>query len=113
MTFAGWLHRHRLPVLAVAFVLTLAGLYAAISLPVGLFPLTSFPRIRIEVDAGSMPAKQMLVDVTEPLEAAARAVPGAVDVSSTTSRGSAEIFVDFPWGSDMNRALLSVDAAFA
>lgn len=113
MTFAGWLHRYRLPVLAVAFVLTLAGIYAAISLPVGLFPLTSFPRIRIEVDAGSMPAKQMLVDVTEPLEAAARAVPGAVDVSSTTSRGSAEIFVDFPWGSDMTRALLSVDAAFA
>ncbi|MGN6666669.1 MAG: efflux RND transporter permease subunit, partial [Trinickia sp.] len=113
MTFAGWLHRYRLPVLAVTFTLTLAGIYAAISLPVGLFPLTSFPRIRIEVDAGSMPAKQMLVDVTEPLEAAARAVPGAVDVSSTTSRGSAEIFVDFPWGSDMNRALLSVDAAFA
>lgn len=113
MTFAGWLHRHRLPVLAVAFVLTMAGLYAVISLPVGLFPLTSFPRIRIEVDAGSMPAKQMLVDVTEPLEAAARAVPGAVDVASTTSRGTAEIFVDFPWGSDMNRALLSVDAAFA
>ncbi len=113
MTLAGWLHRYRLPVLCVAFVLTIAGIYAAISLPVGLFPLTSFPRIRIEVDAGSMPARQMLVDVTQPLEAAARAVPGAVDVSSTTSRGSAEIFVDFPWGSDMNRALLSVDAAFA
>jgi multidrug efflux pump subunit AcrB len=113
MTLAGWLHRYRLPVLCVAFVLTLAGIYAAVSLPVGLFPLTSFPRIRIEVDVGSMPAKQMLVDVTEPLEAAARAVPGATDVSSTTSRGSAEIFVDFPWGSDMNRALLSVDSAFA
>ena len=113
MTFPRWLHRNRLPVLAVAFILTLAGVYAAISLPVGLFPLTSFPRIRIEVDAGSMPAKQMLIDVTEPLEAAARAVPGAVGVSSTTSRGSAEIFVDFPWGSDMNQALLSVDSAFA
>ncbi|MCG5079002.1 efflux RND transporter permease subunit [Paraburkholderia tagetis] len=113
MTFPRWLHRNRLPVLAVAFILTLAGVYAAISLPDGLFPLTSFPRIRIEVDAGSMPAKQMLIDVTEPLEAAARAVPGAVGVSSTTSRGSAEIFVDFPWGSDMNQALLSVDSAFA
>ncbi|WP_434667071.1 efflux RND transporter permease subunit [Paraburkholderia sp. A3BS-1L] len=113
MTFPRWLHRNRLPVLAVAFILTLAGVYAAVGLPVGLFPLTSFPRIRIEVDAGSMPARQMLIDVTEPLEAAARAVPGAVGVSSMTSRGSAEIFVDFPWGSDMNRALLSVDSAFA
>ena len=33
--------------------------------------------------------------------------------TSTTSRGSAEIFVDFPWGSDMRQALLGVDAAFA
>ena len=60
-----------------------------------------------------MPAKQMLIDVVEPLEAVARAVPGAVGVTSTTSRGSAEIFVEFPWGSDMNQALLSIDAAFA
>ncbi len=55
-----------------------------------------------------MPAKQMLIDVTQPLEEAARAVPRAIDVVSTTSRGSAEIFVDFPWGSDMNQALLRV-----
>jgi multidrug efflux pump subunit AcrB len=55
----------------------------------------------------------MLINVTEPLEEVARAVPGAVDVVSTTSRGSAQIFVDFPWGSDMKQALLGVDAAFA
>ncbi len=44
---------------------------------------------------------------------AARAVKQALDVVSTTSRGSAEIFVDFPWGSDMNQALLAVQAVFA
>ncbi len=97
----------------MAVALALAGLFAGIALPVGLFPVTSFPRIRVVIDAGSMPAKQMLVDVTEPLEEAARAVPGAVNVESTTSRGSAEIFVDFPWGFDMNQALLRVDTAFA
>jgi multidrug efflux pump subunit AcrB len=113
MSFAIWIERHRRSLLFVAFALALAGVYAAISLPVGLFPITSFPRIRIEVDAGAMPAKQMLVDVTEPLERVARAVPAAQDVTSTTSRGSAEIFVDFPWGYDMNQALLAVDAAFA
>lgn len=113
MSFTAWLQAHRLPVLVVSFVLTLAGLYAAASLPIGLFPLIDFPRIRVNVNAGSMPARQMLIDVTQPLEAAARAVPGAVSVTSTTSRGSAQIFVDFPWGSDMNRALLSLDSAFA
>ncbi|HUZ72154.1 MAG TPA: efflux RND transporter permease subunit [Stellaceae bacterium] len=113
MSFVGWLEHHRRSLLFIAFALALAGIFAGITLPVGLFPVTSFPRIRIEIDAGSMPAKQMLIDVTEPLEEVARAVPGAVDVESTTSRGAAEIFVDFPWGSDMSRALLSVDAAFA
>ncbi|MGH8291018.1 MAG: efflux RND transporter permease subunit [Steroidobacteraceae bacterium] len=113
MSFSGWIEQHRRSLLTVAFALALAGVFAALSLPVGLFPVTSFPRIRIEVDAGSMPARQTLIEVTEPLERVARAVPGAQDVSSTTSRGSAQIFVDFPWGFDMNEALLAVDAAFA
>ena len=114
MTFVGWIERHRRSLLFVALALAFAGrLCRASTLPVGLFPVTSFPRIRVEVDAGSMPAKQMLIDVTEPLEEVARAVPGAVDVVSTTSRGSAQIFVDFPWGYDMNQALLRVDAALA
>ncbi len=113
MSFVRVLEGNRLAFLCVAFALAAAGLFAAVGLPVGLFPVTSFPRIRIEVGAGSMPAKQMLIDVTQPLEEAARAVPGAVDVVSTTSRGSAEIFVDFPWGSDMNQAVLRVATAFA
>jgi multidrug efflux pump subunit AcrB len=113
MSFSASLERHRRSLLTIAFALGLAGIFAAISLPVGLFPVTSFPRIRIEVDAGSMPARQTLVEATEPLEQVARAVPGAQEVTSTTSRGSAEIFVNFPWGYDMNQALLAVDAAFA
>ena len=113
MTFVTWLEHHRRSLLFVAFALALAGVFAAIRLPVGLFPVVSFPRIRIEISAGSMPAKQMLVDITEPLEEVGRAVPGAVDVSSRTSRGAAQIYVDFPWGSNMKQALLSVDAAFA
>jgi len=113
MSYVGWLAHHRRAVLFVVFAFAIAGVYAGITLPIGLFPVTSFPRIRIEISAGSMPAKQMLIDVTEPLEEAARAVPGAVDVTSTTSRGAAEIFVDFPWKADMNQALLAMDAAFA
>lgn len=113
MNFIDWVERHRRSLLFVAVALTLAGAYAGATLPVSLFPVVSFPRIRIVVDSGSMPSKQMLIAVTEPLEKVARAVPGATDVESITSRGSAEIFVDFPWGSDMKQALQSVDSAFA
>jgi len=113
LTFASLLERHRPALLCVAIALALVGLAAGFGVPVGLFPVTSFPRIRIEIDAGSMPANQMLIQVTQPLEEQARALPGVVEVVSTTSRGSAEIFVDFPWGWDMNQALLRVDSAFA
>ncbi len=57
------IERHRTALLAVALALAAAGLFAGIKVPVGLFPVTSFPRIRIEVEAGAMPAKQMLIDV--------------------------------------------------
>ena len=113
MNFIRLLEGNRAPLLCLAFAMALAGLFAGFSLPVGLFPVTAFPRVRIEVDAGSMPAKQMLIDVTQPLEEAARAIPGALNVVSRTSRGAAEIFVDFPWGSNMTEALLRVDTAFA
>ncbi len=113
MNFVAWIEHHRRSLVFVAFALALAGVYAGITLPVGLFPTVDFPRIRVEISTGSMPARQMLVEVTEPLEEVARAVPGAIGITSTTSRGSAQIFIDFPWGSDMRQALLGVDAAFA
>jgi multidrug efflux pump subunit AcrB len=113
MSFVGWIEHHRRSLLFVAFALALAGAYAGWTLPVGLFPTVNFPRIRITIDSGSMPAKQMLIEVTEPLEEVARAVPGANGITSITSRGSAEIFVDFPWGTNMQQKLLYVDAAIA
>lgn len=113
MNFVGWIEHHRRSLIFVAVALALAGAYAASTLPAELFPIVSFPRLRVNIESGTMPAKQMLVEVTEPLEEAARSVPGAINVTSTTSRGSAEMFVDFPWGTNMAQALLSVDAGFA
>jgi multidrug efflux pump subunit AcrB len=113
MNFIDWIEHHRRSLIFVTFALALAGAYGALTLPAQLFPIVSFPRLRVNFESGSMPAKQMLIEVTEPLEKAARAVPGAIDVTSTTSRGSAEMWVDFSWGTNMEQALLSIDAAFA
>ena len=113
MNFVDWVERHRRSLVFIAFSLTLAGIFAGITLPIQLFPTVSFPRVRVEIDSGEMPSDQMLVKVTEPLEKVARAVPGAVDVESTTTRGSAEIFVDFPWSANMTQAFLRVEAAFS
>lgn len=113
MNFTAWLDRHRRSVLTLAAALALAGLAAAFSLPIGLYPDASFPRVRVNIDAGSQPAAQMVLEVTQPLEQAVRAVPGVVDVVSTTSRGSAQLTVDFAWGTNMTSATLGVNAALA
>ncbi len=113
MNFAAWLNRHRRSVLTLAAALALGGIAAAISLPIGLFPATSFPRVRVNIDTGSQPANQMMLQVTQPVEQAVRAVMGVRDVKSITSRGSAQLTIDFGWGTDMSAATLGVNAAVA
>jgi multidrug efflux pump subunit AcrB len=108
-----WLERHKRAVLVLAAALAMGGVMAASTLPIGLYPQTNFPRVRIMVAAGSQPATLMVQQVTQPVERAVRAVPEVRDVSSTTSRGAAQITIDFAWGSDMTAATLGVNAAVA
>src|SRR5204863_3187284 len=98
MNFTAWAHSHARSILFLLGSLALAGAVASFSLPVALFPQVSFPRVRITLDAGDRPAEQMTVEVTTPVEEALRAIPGVRSVRSTTSRGSAEISVNFNWG---------------
>ena len=111
MNVAAWFQAHRRSLLFLTFILALGGLVSVFNLPVSLFPDVSFPRVRVDIDAGARPADQMVVAVTTPVEEAIRRVRGVRNVRSTTSRGSAEIDVDFDWGADMSRALLDVNAA--
>jgi len=106
-----WFARHSTSIIFLIGVLTVIGVYEALTLPVAVFPTTNFPRIIIGVDNGVMPIEQMEVSITRPLEEAVRVVPGLQDVRSVTSRGSAEINLFFDWRADMLEALQMVDAA--
>ena len=89
----------------------MAGILTAFRMPVALFPRVNFPRIAINVDTGDQPADQMVISVTRKIEQAVRPVPGVASIRSTSTRGSAEISVNFVWGSDMGAALLQVESA--
>ena len=102
-------HGRTLVILAVA--LALAGVLSAVSLPVGLFPQVAFPRVLVDLNAGSRPADQTALLVTRPIEEAVRAVPGVQGVRSSTSFGSSQISIDFGWGRDMTASTLLVQAA--
>ena len=113
MNAVAWFQAHRRSLLFLVVILALGGLTSLFNLPVALFPNVSFPRVRVSIDAGDRPAHQMAVAVTRPVAEAIRGVRGVRNVGSTTSRGSAEINVDFDWGADMARAFLEVNAAMS
>lgn len=88
----------------------LAGLYAAWRLPTAIFPQTDFPRIVIVVDDGVVPAPQMLVIVTRPIEEAMSGLPGIAHIRSVTARGSTEINLFFDWHVDAVQTLQLVES---
>ena len=110
---AFWLSYASKPIFFFLIVLTLAGIYGAMQVPISVFPDTNFPRVVIGVDNGVMPVEQMQVTITKPIEDAINSVPGLVTVRSTTSRGSAEISLFFDWNVDMSRTLQLTDAALS
>jgi CzcA family heavy metal efflux pump len=111
MDIAHWAAGHRRSILSLFLLFAVAGMMTAFRLPVALFPRVNFPRIAINVDAGDRPAEQMVIAVTRMIEQAVRPVAGATSIRSTSTRGSAEISVNFTWGSDMGAALLQVGSA--
>ncbi|MFI5356711.1 MAG: efflux RND transporter permease subunit [Opitutales bacterium] len=111
MNFVAWMQAHRRSVLFLIALLALGGLAAAWNLPVALFPHVQFPRVVVSLDAGDRPAERMAVEVTMPVEQAVRSVPGLRSIRSSSSRGSAEISINFEWGQDMISAMLQVQSA--
>ncbi len=105
--------RYAPALLIIALALTIAGAVAAVSLPVGLFPQVSFPRVVVDLDAGDRPADQMALLVTRPVEEAIRTVPGVQEVRSDTTRGTSQISIDFGWGRDMIASTLEVETAIS
>lgn len=111
MNVAQSAYKHRRSILFMLATLSLAGFISGFSLPASLFPQVSFPRIVVDLDAGDRPAERMVVEVTQPAEEAVRSVPGVKGLRSTTSRGSAQISINFDWGQDMIAATLRTESA--
>ncbi len=97
-------------VVVLVILLGVGGLIAITQVPLSLFPETNFPRIIIVIEDGEVPAQQMLVTVTRPVEEAMSGMPGIARVKSVTSRGAAEIDLFFDWHSDVIQTLQMVQS---
>ena len=111
MNFVAWMQVHRRSILFLLILLSLGGLAVSWTLPVALFPHVDYPRIVIGLEAGDRPAERMTTEVTIPIEEAVRSVPGLRSIRSKSSRGGAEISINFEWGQDMASAMLQVESA--
>ena len=110
MSLASFVSTQSRAVVVFVLLLCAAGVYAAFHLPTAIFPETNFPRIVIVVDNGVVPAPQMLVSVTRPIEEAMNGIPGITRIKSTTARGSADISLFFDWHTDVVLTLQLVTA---
>ena len=111
MKFTEWVHAHHRSFLFLLGALALGGVASGWNLPVTLFPQVHFPRVEVNLEAGDRPAERMAIEVTWPIEEAVRAVPGVRNIRSATSRGAADISINFDWGRDMPAAMLQVESA--
>ncbi|MFP5264969.1 MAG: efflux RND transporter permease subunit [Blastocatellia bacterium] len=110
MSFARVITSQSRAVIVFVALLCAAGVYAALRLPIAIFPDTDFPRIVIIVDNGVVPAQQVLVSVTRPIEEAMNGIPGIRRIRSTTQRGGTDINLFFDWNVDIIQSLQLVQA---
>ncbi|MEP6573638.1 MAG: efflux RND transporter permease subunit, partial [Gemmatimonadota bacterium] len=113
MSLPAFAQRHRAALYLAVTLLTAAGLYAMLTLPAGIYPEATFPRIAVVARGGTFEPNDMIVAVTRPLE---EAVSGAIDlrrIRSRTVRGATELSLDFRPGADMPFALQQVQGRIA
>ena len=108
-----WVTRHAKSIIFLIVTLAAVGVYLAFTIPIAVFPTTNFPRIIVSINNGVMPIDQMEVSITRPVEEALNGVQGLQEVLSITSRGSAEIDLNFDWSVDMILTLQRVNTALS
>ena len=110
MTLFDVLSRQRRLVYLLVVLASVAGVWAAATLPSAIYPELTFARVTIVATGTSLGARQQLFGVSRPIEEAVSIVPGVTRVRSRTIRGGTEINVDFSPNTEMLNALQEVRA---
>ncbi|MEO6057430.1 MAG: efflux RND transporter permease subunit, partial [Gemmatimonadales bacterium] len=113
MKVTGLFLRHRAAVYLAVALLTLGGVWALFTLPAGIYPEVTYPRIVVLARGGTFEAEEMTVAVTRPLEEALSGILGLRRIRTLTVRGSAELSLDFRPTADMAFALSQVQGRLA
>lgn len=89
-------------------IAVVAGLVGLGSLPSGIYPEVTFPRVVVLVESGDSAAQLLLPSVTRPIEESVSKIPGFRQVRTQTLRGTVEVSVMFSNETDIELALQQV-----
>src|SRR5262245_14514418 len=91
-------------VLLLALALLVAGVYAAWTAPLDVFPEFAPPIVEVQAQAPGFPAEDVEALVTTPLERALAGMPGVTKVRSSSALGISVVTVIFAYGTDRHYA---------
>jgi CzcA family heavy metal efflux pump len=106
----GVLAEQRRFIYMATLALSAAGVWFAYRLPSAIYPELTFSRVTIVAEGSSLGARQVLFNVTRPIEEAVSIVPGVIRVQSRSIRAGSETNVTFSPSTDMVYALQQVQA---
>lgn len=86
----------------------LLGVISFRKLGTDLFPDLNNPRIFVEIKAGERPPEEMETQFVDPIESIAMRQKDAINVSSVSMAGVAQITVEYSWKKDMDEAFLDL-----
>ena len=102
---------NRLVVGLATMAIAVLGVFVAGALKQEMMPPTTLPAAYVSVSVDGVAPEEMSRTATEPLEAALRAVPGVTSVASTTSTGSTNVYVQWPFELDSEETQRAIRAA--